>query len=73
LLRQIDRRSEMMREAEETKAFAYANDLLVAAIDVVGAASIEITENWKREPKIIGLTLSEHIQFQGGIGLGSRE
>jgi len=42
---------------EEDKAFAYANKLLGVAIDLVGAARVDISGNWSREPKIIGLAL----------------
>ncbi len=42
---------------EERKAFEYAQKLLDVAINVVGAAQIEIGASWAREPKVIGLTL----------------
>jgi hypothetical protein len=47
----------MTMNEEETKAFSYAERLLGVAIDVVGAAQVDLTENWNREPKIIALTL----------------
>ena len=42
---------------EENKAFAYASRLLGVAIDVVAAAQVELSTDWAREPKIIGLAL----------------
>lgn len=42
---------------ENSKAFAYAERLLSVAIDVVGAAQVQIDGSWARNPKIIGLTL----------------
>jgi hypothetical protein len=53
---------------ETSKAFTYAERLLSVAIDVVGAAQVQIDGNWARAPKIIGLTpaMPKHIQFSGG-------
>jgi hypothetical protein len=55
-----------MTDAQETtmdpelmKAINYAQKLLDAAIDVVGAAleCVELNQNWARDPKIVGLTI----------------
>jgi hypothetical protein len=40
-----------------TKAFSFAERLLGAALDVVGAAQVTLDKNWARNPKIVGLTL----------------
>jgi hypothetical protein len=53
-------RSESRRQPmneQETQAFEYAERLLAVAIDVVGAAQVDIGVTWPREPKIIGLIL----------------
>ena len=42
---------------ENGKAFAFRERLLSVAIDVVGAAQVQIDGNWAKDPKIIGLTL----------------
>ncbi len=44
-------------DAESTKAIEYSEKLMSAAIDVVGAAKIELTQDWARDPKIVGLTI----------------
>jgi hypothetical protein len=44
-------------EAESTKAIWYSEKLMSAAIAVVGAAKVELNENWARDPKIVGLTI----------------
>jgi hypothetical protein len=50
---------EAAMDPELVKAINYAQKLHDAAIDVVGAAaeSIELNENWARDPKIVGLTI----------------
>jgi hypothetical protein len=48
---------EMPMDPEFGKAINYAQKLLDAALDVVGAARIELTQNWARDPKIVGLTI----------------
>ena len=35
----------------------YYEKLMSAAIDVVGAAKIELSQDWARDPKIVGLTI----------------
>jgi hypothetical protein len=46
-------------DPELAKAINYAQKLLDAAIDVVGAAPecTELNQNWARDPKIVGLTI----------------
>ncbi|MGA8499412.1 MAG: DUF5677 domain-containing protein [Xanthobacteraceae bacterium] len=44
-------------DAESTKAIAYSGKLMSAAIDVVGAAKVELSQDWARDPKIVGLTI----------------
>ena len=55
-----------MTDAQETtmdpelaKAINYAQKLLDAAINVIGAAPqcVELNHNWARDPKIVGLTI----------------
>jgi hypothetical protein len=48
---------EMPMDPELRRAINYAQKLLDAALDVVGAARIELNENWARDPKIVGLTI----------------
>jgi hypothetical protein len=48
---------ESVMDAESTKAIQYAEKLMSAAIDVVGAAKIELNQDWARDPKIVGLTI----------------
>jgi hypothetical protein len=42
---------------EIQKAIEYSEKLISAAIDVVGAAKVELDGEWARHPKIIGLTI----------------
>jgi len=44
-------------EAESAKAIQYSEKLMNAAIDVVGAAKVELNDNWARDPKVVGLTI----------------
>jgi hypothetical protein len=46
-------------DPELAKGIEYAQKLLSVAIGVVGAAPehVELTENWARDPKIVGLTI----------------
>jgi hypothetical protein len=46
-------------DPELVRAINYAQKLLDAAIDVVGAAPecVELNQNWARDPKIAGLTI----------------
>jgi hypothetical protein len=44
-------------DPELAKAIDFSQKLLNAAIDVVGAAHVELDENWAREPKVVGLTI----------------
>jgi hypothetical protein len=46
-----------MMDAETTKAIHYSERLMGAAIDVVGAAQVELRLDWARNPKIVGLTI----------------
>jgi hypothetical protein len=43
--------------AEVQKAIDYSERLMATAIDVVGAAKIELDAQWARHPKIVGLTI----------------
>jgi hypothetical protein len=47
----------MKMDAEAAKAIQYAQKLLDTAVAVVGAACVELNENFARDPKVIGLTL----------------
>ena len=48
----------MPLDSETAKATSYAEKLLKAAIDLLGAAAgIELNKNWARDPKIVALTL----------------
>src|SRR5262249_17246415 len=49
--------TETPMDPELAKDLRYAQKVLDAAIDVVGAARIELNENWARDPKIVGLTI----------------
>jgi hypothetical protein len=44
-------------DAESTKAIQYSEKLMSAAIDVVGAAKVELTQDFARDPKIVALTI----------------
>ena len=44
-------------DPELERALSYAQKVLDAAIDVVGAARVELNESWARDPKIVGLTI----------------
>jgi hypothetical protein len=44
-------------DPELEKVLSYAQKVLDAAIDVVGAARVELNESWARDPKIVGLTI----------------
>ncbi len=46
-------------DPELVRAVNYAQKLLDAAIDVVGAAPecVELNQNWARDPKIVALTI----------------
>jgi hypothetical protein len=44
-------------DAESTKAIQYSEKLMSAAIDVVGAAKVELTQDLARDPKIVALTI----------------
>jgi hypothetical protein len=44
-------------DAESIKAIQYSEKLMSAAIDVVGAAKVELNQNWARDPKIVGLAI----------------
>ena len=44
-------------DAESAKAIQYSEKLMGAAIDVVGAAKVELTQDWARDPKIVSLTI----------------
>jgi Family of unknown function (DUF5677) len=44
-------------DTESAKALAYSEQLMNAAIEVVGAAKLELTTDLTRDPKIIGLTI----------------
>ena len=44
-------------DAESTKAIEYSEKLMSAAIAVVGAAKVEVTQDWARDPKIVALTI----------------
>jgi len=44
-------------DAESAKAIQYSEKLMSAAIDVVGAANVELSQNWARDPKVVGLTI----------------
>src|SRR5438045_550622 len=48
-----------MMDRELVKAIEYAQKLVDAAIDVVGAAPehLEVNQNWAQDPRIIGLTI----------------
>jgi tRNA threonylcarbamoyladenosine modification (KEOPS) complex Pcc1 subunit len=46
-----------MMDAETTKARQYSERLMGAAIDVVGAAQVELGQDWARNLKIVGLTI----------------
>jgi hypothetical protein len=43
--------------AESTKAIQYSEKLMSAAIDVVGAAKVELPQDLARDPKIVALTI----------------
>jgi hypothetical protein len=42
---------------ELAKAIDHAERLLSAAIEVVGAAEVELNQDWARNPKIVGLAI----------------
>jgi hypothetical protein len=42
---------------DEQKALEFADKLYGSAMNVVSAATGPINNNWKRDPKIIGLTI----------------
>lgn len=44
-------------DAESAKALQYSEKLMSAAIDVVGVAKVELTQNWARDPKIVALSI----------------
>jgi hypothetical protein len=44
-------------DAESTKAIQYSEKLMSAAIDVVGAAKVELTQDLAHDPKIVALTI----------------
>ncbi|MGH9675556.1 MAG: DUF5677 domain-containing protein [Candidatus Acidiferrum sp.] len=44
-------------DAESTTAIQYSEKMMCAAIDVVGAAKVELTQDWARDPKIVALTI----------------
>jgi hypothetical protein len=44
-------------DAELAKAIQYSEKLMSAAIDVVGAAKVQLSQDLARDPKIIGLTI----------------
>jgi len=44
-------------DPESTKAIQYCDKLLSTAIDVVGAANVQVSQDWARDPKIVGLTI----------------
>jgi hypothetical protein len=44
-------------DPELGSAINYAQKLLDAALDVVGAAHVELNQHWARDPKIVGLTI----------------
>ena len=44
-------------DPELEKVLSYAQKVLDAAIDVVGAARVEVNESWAQNPKIVGLTI----------------
>ncbi len=50
---------ETSMDPELVRAINYAQKLLDAAIDVVGAAPehVELNQNWAQDPKIVGLTI----------------
>jgi hypothetical protein len=48
---------EVAMDPELGRAISYAQKLLDAALDVVGAARIKLNKNWARDPKIVGLTI----------------
>jgi hypothetical protein len=48
---------ESAMDAECTKAIEYSERLMSTAIDVVGAAKVELSQDWARDPKIVGLTI----------------
>jgi hypothetical protein len=49
--------TETTMDPELARAIDFSQKLLNAAIDVVGAAHVELNENWAREPKVVGLTI----------------
>jgi hypothetical protein len=60
--------------AEEEKALEFADRLYIGAIEIVGAAHIEIEGNWNRDPKIIAINLlSRSISFFRGALVLMRE
>jgi hypothetical protein len=44
-------------DIELTKAIEHAEKLLSAAIDVVGAAKVDLDQTWARNPKVVALTI----------------
>jgi hypothetical protein len=48
-------------DAESTKAIQYSEKLMSAAIDVVGAAKVELPQDLAGEPKIVALILCRSI------------
>lgn len=50
-------RTQAVMTPAEKEAFQFAEDLLGVAIDVVGAARIEVSAEGARDPKIVALTL----------------
>lgn len=47
----------MTETKDENKALAFAEKLLGTAIDIVGAAKVEVTKNSARDPRLIALAL----------------
>jgi hypothetical protein len=48
---------EGVMDAESTMAIQYSEKLMSAAIDVAGAAKVELTQDWTHDPKIVALTI----------------
>jgi hypothetical protein len=44
-------------DAKSTKAIQYSEKLMSAAIDVVGAAKVELNRDWAHNPKIVCMTI----------------